>query len=1143
MLGDNELSIADETPYTSIYCGPGVDLAVLPTATNSGPSWQCLGWTSDKESYKEASVPADIPNTPVTNTANQITATAVWAVAEWTTVNVNVGQKLNTEIPLIYPTSLTGVTIGEQVPGILDTYGAKLDGTKIVAGDNPAGSENDAPENVTLNVTNFGHKTIVIPFKVNNTAPDLEDEDVTEVTVTKSLPYTGKEVDVTKLITRVTVNGKAVGINQFDVKYSSDTDGNNKISAPTSVGDYYVFIAAKDGSTSYQGESKPQMFSITAVMASVKANNKTITNPTSSTVSFESSDLTVTPLEQDKLTVASATISPKTIGADLTKAGIYNIQYTKITFEGAAKDNYTAPASVDGQLTVKIDGSITPIDPNPGDGNEPIIKPTDKEWEWNGNEWTRKYDGKNHLFTAISVTYTDETTTEGTKTEVLSIDKDATVTYSTDDAGQNVVEEIKNQGTYYAHIEITKADFVYSGKVEPIKLVITACPITVTLGGLNAEHIGKDNLNANDFVTDWGDDVAEGETGKISGTISVADEATEGKYTVTFSNLKLIDNQEGKFLAKNYAATFMYETTEIIDGNGEIEIEIPDWKPGEDIKPGEDGWTWNGKSFTRVYDGKEHPITSVQIKQGEDWKTVLVSNVAYDPKQPVKDAGFYLATFTVEGKMAVLPLKITKREMKVTFNVPNHIESTDPITITDEYVNYEAQSGNRGLVTKEAPKIESGEFVFEESSIEGKYKVILHDFVLSSSNTFNPDNYKLKIWDATQGKYVEYDNAGKDITIIDPEKPEGNPNTPGEGVVVGPDDEGQQPSKNFCNIYVVEESSPYIQFRPSRNVVEAVGQITVDVVIPDEIEMDDVKLVFRRGNGEWETLMIDEETQKYTIKDINTHIYLKAEVDAALLDAEPDENHVYIDLSCTEDGIKLDAEREIVENGEDVLIWAEISKENLNKAIKYEYKVTRFGEWKELKATENAGEFIIWNVTNDVFVRAYLADQTKDPEATKEAVHHVYSDLSVTCKGLYLDADRKMVTDNGTTKVYLTIEPNYNAKNAHYMFRRGIHEAWEELTPSTEANVFVITGIESDIYLKATDAISTGMEDIDGTARVYAKDGSLYIYTPQQDDITVVSMTGAVVKRTKQIGLQSYPLNQGIYVVRVGEQVFKVRVK
>ena len=305
-----------------------------------------------------------------------------------------------------------------------------------------------------------------------------------------------------------------------------------------------------------------------------------------------------------------------------------------------------------------------------------------------------------------------------------------------------------------------------------------------------------------------------------------------------------------------------------------------------------------------------------------------------------------------------------------------------------------------------------------------------------------------------------------------------------------------------------------------------------------------MKLTFRRGDGAWEALTMDEVTKKYTIKDINTHIYLKAEVDAVLLDAEPNENHVYIDLSCTKDGIKLDADREIVENGEDVLIWAEISKENLNKAIKYEYKVTRFGEWKELKATENAGEFIIWNVTNDVFVRAYLADQTKDPETTEEAAHHVYSDLSVTCKGLYLDADRKMVTDNGTTKVYLTIEPNCNAKNAHYMFRRGIDEAWEELTPSTEANVFVITGIESDIYLKGTDAVPTGTEDaLSETTRVYTQDGMLYVYTAQQEEVSVISMVGAVVKRTQQTGLQSYPLNQGIYVVRVGEQVFKVRVK
>lgn len=590
---------------------------------------------------------------------------------------------------------------------------------------------------------------------------------------------------------------------------------------------------------------------------------------------------------------------------------------------------------------------------------------------------------------------------------------------------------------------------------------------------------------------------------------------------------------------------------------GKVSIEEPKPEPSDPEIEVPDGWTLTANGFKKVYDGQSYELQTLKVTVGdktfamEEGKDFTLERQGADNGKVIKDAGVY--TFTVKFTNAALykPAQITftvlQRPMYMAFNVPTQIETLAPIAIQADHLMPEAQKGDRGLVKGEAPlAVAKGQFLFGKPNAENKCAVTVSDFALAKTGKFNPANYRLQIWDAEKDKYVDYN--GGDITIIDPENPDpNNPNEPGGGTVVDPDhgggEGGQQPSKNFCNIYVAEGSSPFIQFNPSRRVVEAVGKITVDVVIPDEIGTEDVKLTFRRGNGEWETLTIDEETQKYTIKDINTHIYLKAEVDAALLDAEPNENHVYIDLSCTEDGIKLDAEREIVENGEDVLIWAEISKENLNKAIKYEYKVTRFGEWKELKATANAGEFIIRNVTNDVFVRAYLSDQTKDPETTKEAVHHVYSDLSVTCKGLYLDADRKMVTDNGTTKVYLTIEPNYNAKNAHYMFRRGIHEAWEELTPSTEANVFVVTGIESDIYLKATDAISTGMEDIDGTARVYAKDGSLYIYTPQQDDITVVSMTGAVVKRTKQIGLQSYPLNQGIYVVRVGEQVFKVRVK
>lgn len=590
---------------------------------------------------------------------------------------------------------------------------------------------------------------------------------------------------------------------------------------------------------------------------------------------------------------------------------------------------------------------------------------------------------------------------------------------------------------------------------------------------------------------------------------------------------------------------------------GKVSIEEPKPEPSDPEIEVPDGWTLTANGFKKVYDGQSYELNTLEVtvddrtftmKEGVDF---TLERQGADKGQIIKDAGVY--TFTVKFTDAALyyPAKITftvlQRPMYMAFNVPTQIETLAPIAIQADHLMPEAQKGDRGLVKGEAPlAVAKGQFLFGKPNAENKCAVTVSDFALAKTGKFNPDNYRLQIWDAEKGKYVDY--KGGDITIIDPENPDpNNPNEPGGGTVVDPDhgggEGGQQPSKNFCNIYVAEGSSPFIQFNPSRRVVEAVGKITVDVVIPDEIGTEDVKLTFRRGDGAWEALTMDEVTKKYTIKDINTHIYLKAEVDAALLDAEPDENHVYIDLSCTKDGIKLDAEREIVENGGDVLIKAEVSKENQNKAIKYEYKVTRFGAWKELKASGKAGEFMIWNVTNDIFVRAYLADQAEDPETAKEA-HHVYSDLSVTCEGLYLDADRKMVDNNGTTKVYLTIEPNCNAKNAHYMFRRGIDEAWEELTPSTEANVFVITGIESDIYLKGTDAVPTGTEEaLSETTRVYTQDGMLYVYTAQQEEVSVISMVGAVVKRTQQIGLQSYLLNQGIYVVRVGEQVFKVRVK
>lgn len=783
-----------------------------------------------------------------------------------------------------------------------------------------------------------------------------------------------------------------------------------------------------------------------------------------------------------------------------TEAGTFGVTYIgiKLTASDTYKyltTNYSVPATVEGQLIVTED------EDGPYDLSNPeevkVIFPT--EFSYSGESIN-----KPAVLAELKVLY-------GKDQKPASADE-YEVSFSLKEGGADWTADPKDVAEY--KIKVTG-----KGKLLTGERILEFSIIQKYL-----------NVSAEDLYWYQGESVnQEGEF-----TINGVCDADKGKVAVSgsvdVSNLSYGWNSDVEYMNAQLTGdrAFNYYCGPV---KGDVWKQAPaPTKP--DVKPDGGNWIWSDQlnGFVKVYDGISYSLERLHVvfEDGSEKDMELGIDYSINLQDPIiKDANNYevVVKFTNSSYAdAKVLFVVTKRPMIV------NLKKLDKSTIGQTLNAVEWVESYEDAVRGEMPSIK-GTIKVAPRPINGVYYVAFEGLALEDNLQ---ENFKAKNYTATwkyNGNVIDLDDEGNGETGTNIDTGDQG----GEG--------GQQPSKNFCNIYVAEGSSPFIQFNPSRRVVEAVGKITVDVVIPDEIGTEDVKLTFRRGDGAWEALTMDEVTKKYTIKDINTHIYLKAEVDAVLLDAEPNENHVYIDLSCTKDGIKLDADREIVENGGDVLIKAEVSKENQNKAIKYEYKVTRFGAWKELKASGKAGEFMIWNVTNDIFVRAYLADQTKDPETTKEAVHHVYSDLSVTCKGLYLDADRKLVANNGSTKVYLTIEPNYSIKNAHYMFRRGIHEAWEELTPSTESNVFVVTGIESDIYLKAVDAVSTGMEDIDGTVRVYAKDGSLYIYTPQQDDITVISMTGVTVKRTQQTGLQSYPLNQGIYVVLVGEQVFKVRVK
>ena len=381
-----------------------------------------------------------------------------------------------------------------------------------------------------------------------------------------------------------------------------------------------------------------------------------------------------------------------------------------------------------------------------------------------------------------------------------------------------------------------------------------------------------------------------------------------------------------------------------------------------------------------------------------------------------------------------------------------------------------------------------------------------------------------------------FEMPAANVTVYATFKEKEDPTDPEEPV----DPPVVDPTK-YYNIYDVTEYD-FIDVSFSRNVVREGGSVNVYLGIPEGLDPAAVTLMFKRSlYGGWENLNTDDDGN-YLINNIWTDIYVKAVVDESYIDPNPDENHIYIDLSETNDSIWLYTERKLVEEGKTAVIQAEVAKSCQNKEIRYMYKRTVLGEWKEMPKDYSINQYVVRDITTDIYVKAYFVFDKQDPTTAKNP-HHVYADITATCEGLYLDATRHKVADEGDTKVFLYVKKGFETKDARYLFKRGLKGEWEDLVPGIEQNTFQVTDIEGDIYLKGIDAIYTGTEDIDGMVRVYTKDGSLFVYTAQPEEISVVSMTGVAVKRTRQTGLQSYPLNQGIYVVCVGEQVFKVRVK
>lgn len=187
------------------------------------------------------------------------------------------------------------------------------------------------------------------------------------------------------------------------------------------------------------------------------------------------------------------------------------------------------------------------------------------------------------------------------------------------------------------------------------------------------------------------------------------------------------------------------------------------------------------------------------------------------------------------------------------------------------------------------------------------------------------------------------------------------------------------------------------------------------------------------------------------------------------------------------------------------------------------------------------------DLTVDITFRKTDTDEPEDPDTPPVdpvKYYNIYKES--ICDGVSVSFSNNPVKEGGSISIKVEKdEENYTFENFKVWYKDGYYGNWEELKESTQPGEYKIRNIWNHIYVKAEGSAKknpTGIEEVEGV-KVYTKDGSLFVQTPQREQVIVISMTGAVVKNEEQIGLKQYHgLNPGIYVVRVGDKTYKLRL-
>ena len=187
---------------------------------------------------------------------------------------------------------------------------------------------------------------------------------------------------------------------------------------------------------------------------------------------------------------------------------------------------------------------------------------------------------------------------------------------------------------------------------------------------------------------------------------------------------------------------------------------------------------------------------------------------------------------------------------------------------------------------------------------------------------------------------------------------------------------------------------------------------------------------------------------------------------------------------------------------------------------------------------------VLDNETSAAATMQFVLQESEEPDTPVIPDYPDYYNIMVEeCEGATVETSTNVVREGTSMTFTIEVAEGYTAENMVVKYKRSMFGYWETATLD-EDGTYRIQNIYTDIYIMVEGVAEenpTGIESIEG-AKVYTKDGSIYVYTPAEEQVTIISASGAIVKNETQVGLKQYTgLQRGVYIICIGEQRFKVR--